>query len=123
MSLTAVNPEVIVCNIKRRFTGVSGTVNALVPLQASHLALGYLGSPIPAIGIAGENSPEGFVRLSLLQALRVSSKRLPDGRMRIWHVRRDHEMLLAVLLRDLFRLPIKLVFTSAAKHRHSWFPR
>ncbi|NCV14636.1 MAG: glycosyltransferase family 1 protein [Betaproteobacteria bacterium] len=123
MSMTAVNPEVIVCNIKRRFTGVSGTVNALVPLQASHLALGYLGSPIPAIGIAEENSPEGFVRLSLLQALRVSSKRLPDGRMRIWHVRRDHEMLLAVLLRDLFRLPIKLVFTSAAKHRHSWFPR
>jgi mannosyltransferase len=121
--MTAVNPEVIVCNIKRRFTGVSGTVNALVPVQAASMALGYLGSPIPAIAIAEEHSPERFARLSLIQALHLSSRRLPDGRKRIWHVRRDHEMLLAVLLRDLFRLPIKLVFTSAAKHRHSWFPR
>ncbi|MBU3748793.1 MAG: glycosyltransferase family 1 protein, partial [Burkholderiaceae bacterium] len=40
MPMTAVNPEVIVCNIKRRFTGVSGTVNALVPVQAASMALG-----------------------------------------------------------------------------------
>jgi hypothetical protein len=32
-------------------------------------------------------------------------------------------MMLAIFLRDVLRLPISLVFTSAAKHQHSWFPR
>jgi mannosyltransferase len=32
-------------------------------------------------------------------------------------------MMLVIFLRDVLRFPIKLVFTSAAKHRHSWFPR
>jgi mannosyltransferase len=53
----------------------------------------------------------------------LSGTRLPDGRKRIWHVRRDPEMMLAIFLRDVLRLPISLVFTSAAKHLHSWFPR
>jgi hypothetical protein len=37
--VATINPEVIVCNIKKRFTGVSGTINALVPVQARDLAL------------------------------------------------------------------------------------
>ena len=32
-------------------------------------------------------------------------------------------MMLSIFLRDVLRLPISIVFTSAAKHRHSWFPR
>jgi mannosyltransferase len=32
-------------------------------------------------------------------------------------------MMLTIFLRDVLRFPIKIVFTSAAKHRHSWFPR
>jgi len=123
MSASATNPEIIVCNIKRRFTGVSGTINALIPVQARTLSVGYLGTPIPAVTLAQRDSPERFKSLSFLQALELSRKRLPDGRPRIWHVRRDHEMLLGILLRDFLGLPIKLVFTSAAKHRHSWFPR
>jgi len=123
MSATAVDPEIIVCNIKRRFTGVSGTVNALIPVQARQVSVGYLGTSIPGIAIAQAKSPQRFARLSFIDALWLSCRYLPDGRKRIWHLRRDHEMLLAILLRDLFRLPINLVFTSAAKHRHSWFPR
>ena len=117
------NPEVIVTNIKKRFTGVSGTVNALLPVQARTLPIAYLGSDMPGAVLAAQQSGERFARLSFWQALRVSAKRLPDGRKRIWHVRRDPEMMLAIFLRDVLRLPISLVFTSAAKHRHSWFPR
>ncbi len=116
-------PEVIVCNIKKRFTGVSGTINALVPVQARMLNVGYLGNPIPGATLAQTQSPDLFKWLKFSEAVRLSFKRLPDGRKRIWHVRRDPEMLLAILLRDVLRLPIALVFTSAAKHRHSWFPR
>lgn len=117
------NPEVIVCNIKKRFTGVSGTINALVPVQARDLALAYLGTDIPGVTLAQTQSPQRFRRLGFWQALQISRRRLPDGRPRIWHVRRDPEMMLGILLRDVLRLPIALVFTSAAKHRHSWFPR
>lgn len=117
------NPEVIVTNIKKRFTGVSGTVNALLPVQARSLNVAYLGSDMPGATIAAQQAAARFTRLNFWQALRLSCTRLPDGRKRIWHVRRDPEMMLAILLRDVLRLPIALVFTSAAKHRHSWFPR
>lgn len=117
------NPEVIITNIKKRFTGVSGTVNALLPVQARTLNIGYVGSDMPGAGIAASESPERFQRLTFWRAVRFSFTRLPDGRKRIWHVRRDPEMMLGIFLRDVCRLPIALVFTSAAKHRHSWFPR
>lgn len=123
MTVSPPDPEVIVCNIKKRFTGVSGTINALVPVQARSLSIAYLGTPIPGASLAQAQSPERFRWLNLREAVRVSRRRLPDGRRRIWHVRRDPEMMLGILLRDVLRLPISLVFTSAAKHRHSWFPR
>ena len=107
------DPEVIVFNLKTRYTGVSATVNALVPWQLQQWRLAYCGTPL-SNGIAG---------LRLKEAIRVS-KRPPTGRdFRIWHVRRDHEMMAGLWARDVLRLPIKLVFTSAAQHRHGWFPR
>jgi mannosyltransferase len=61
--------------------------------------------------------------MTLRQAIAVS-RRPPDRRrFRIWHVRRDHEMMAGLWARDVLGLPIKLVFTSAAQHRHGWFPR
>ena len=110
------NMEVFVTNIKRRFTGVSATVNTLVPVQARSLRVGYVGSVLPNLAANGI-APTGFWR-----AAWASRKRLSDGRARIWHVRRDHEMMAALFLRDVLRLPIKLVFTSAAKHQHGRFP-
>ena len=123
MTNSSIDPEVIVTNIKKRFTGVSGTVNALLPVQARTLTVAYLGSDMPGASLAESQCGQRFARLTLWQALRVSASRLSDGRRRIWHVRRDPEMILAILLRDVLRLPISVVFTSAAKHRHSWFPR
>jgi mannosyltransferase len=41
----------------------------------------------------------------------------------IWHVRRNTEMRAALWARDVLRLPIRIVFTSAAQRRHSAFPR
>lgn len=117
------NPDVIITNLHRRYTGVSGTINALLPVQSRSLAVGFVGEPVPGAALAQARNPERFQHLSLWQAITLSRKPLPGGRQRIWHVRRDPEMMLAILLRDVLRFPIKLVFTSAAKHRHSWFPR
>ena len=117
------NPEVIITNMKKRYSGVSGTINALLPVQAKTLSIGFVGTDLPGGQLAQKNHPETFSYLSVWQAIWISRKRLPNGQPRIWHVRRDPEMMLTIFLRDVFRFPIKIVFTSAAKHRHSWFPR
>lgn len=107
------DPEVIVFNLKQRYTGVSATINALVPLQAQQWKLGFCGTRM-SNGIDG---------MTLRQAIDLSRKP-PSGRpFRIWHVRRDPEMMAAIFARDVLRLPIKLVFTSAAQHLHGRFPR
>jgi len=123
MPVLPADPEIIVTCLKRRFTGVSGTISALLPVQARRFALGYVGVDLPGSQAAARESPACFRPLSLWQALALSMRRIGDGRRRIWHVRRNHEMLLAIVLRDLLRLPIRVLFTSAAIRRHSAMPR
>jgi mannosyltransferase len=116
-------PEIIITNLKKRHSGVTSTINTLLPVQSKSIHIGYVGTDIPGAEIAETQNPCNFTRLTFFKAIKISIKRLPDGRKRIWHVRRDPEMLLAIFLRDFLRLPIKIVFTSAAIYRHSWFPR
>jgi mannosyltransferase len=104
--------ELLVTNIKKRYTGVSGTINALLPIQ----------SKMRKLKLIGDALPNGIASISYLEALRISKQALPNGkRFRVWHVRRDPEMIRAILARDVLKLPIKLVFTSAAKHQHGHF--
>jgi mannosyltransferase len=104
--------ELIVTNIKKRYTGVSGTINALLPVQIKKRRLVLLGDALP----------NGIASIKFWDAVRISKQPLTSGkRFRIWHVRRDPEMIRAIFVRDVMRLPIKLVFTSAAKHQHGRF--
>lgn len=107
------DPEVIVFNLKQRYTGVSATVNALVPLQMKQWRLGYCGTR-QSNGVAG---------MGWREAISVSRMPPPGRPFRIWHVRRDPEMMLGLWARDVLRLPIRLVFTSAAQHVHGAIPR
>lgn len=106
-------PEVVVTNLHCRFTGVSATVKALVPHQrrALDVALWDWG----CLGLGGE--------VGLLQLLRWGWSKPQIGRWRIWHARRDNELLVGLLLRSLLRQPWKVVFTSAAPKRPSWWLR
>lgn len=107
------DPEVIVFNLKQRYTGVSATVNALVPLQMKQWRLGYCGT----------TQSNGVVGMGWREAISVSRRPPPGLPFRIWHVRRDPEMMLGLWARDVLRLPIRLVFTSAAQHVHGAIPR
>ncbi len=113
MATPSPDPEVIVFNLKQRYTGVSATVNALVPLQLAQWRLAYCGTPL-SNGVSG---------MTLKEAIRLSRKPPADRPFRIWHVRRDHEMAAGLWARDVLRLPIRLVFTSAAQRLHGRFPR
>lgn len=99
---------VIVPNFKRRLSGVTSTIVQLVPLQAREIGIATLGPGLP------DHLPK--MRWWQLPAL---LRRPKDGGPRVWHARRNTEMLGGLILRDLFRAPLKLVFTSASQRRHT----
>lgn len=114
--------EVILTCLKRRFSGVSATIDALLPFQARLRPIAFVGAAVPSLAGVQSGSPH-FRRVRLGEAISISRRRLPDGRRRIWHVRRDPEMILGIFVRDVLRCPIRLVFTSAAIRQHSIVPR
>ncbi|MEP4194988.1 MAG: glycosyltransferase family 4 protein [Aliishimia sp.] len=106
-------PDLFVTNFNRNFTGVSSTTANVVRAQRSRYDMRLVGVELP-------DCPAPLpVRMA-----RALSVRAPNGKpFAIWHVRRNTEMRAAIWTRDVLRLPIKLVFTSAAQRRHSAFPR
>jgi len=48
---------------------------------------------------------------------------LPRDRWRVWHARRNVEMLLGLVLRRVFRRRLRLLFTSASQRRHSGYTK
>jgi mannosyltransferase len=100
-------------NLNRRFSGVTATVQVLLPLQARSLAIACLGHHLPT----------GVPSLRWRDILIHGWSRPKSAPVRIWHARRNIEMLSGVLLRDLLRQPWRLVFTSAAQRSHSRYTR
>lgn len=105
--------EIIATNFKRRLSGVTSTIVQLIPKQVE---LGY------HIATLGPGLPEDLPKLGLLRlpGLWMRPRR---RRSRVWHARRNNEMLVGLLLRSVLRMPLKLVFTSAAQRRHSNYTR
>lgn len=105
--------EVIAPNFKRHLSGVTSTIVQLVPFQrAQGLKIAALGPGLP------DSVPK--IRYRDLWKL---GRRPPSGKPRIWHARRNIEMLPGIILRDVLRAPLKLVFTSAAQRQHKALTR
>lgn len=105
-------PDLFVTNLNPRFTGVSATAANVIRQQVNHHDLRLVGHPLP-----GCPAP-----ISVAEARRLS-RDTGAAPFAIWHVRRNPEMRAAILARDLLRLPVRIVFTSAAQRRHSAYPR
>ncbi|TKT80446.1 glycosyltransferase family 4 protein [Aquamicrobium sp. LC103] len=104
--------RVIVPNFKRRLSGVTSTIIQLVPLQASLIGIATLGPGLP------DRLPR--MRWWQVASLLRRPERFP---VRVWHARRNPEMLAGVVLKKIFRAPLKLVFTSASQRRHTGWTR
>jgi mannosyltransferase len=102
--------KLFVTNFNRNFTGVSATAANVVRVQSNRHDLSLVGRPLP-------DCPAPITVQQARTATRGASP------FAIWHVRRNTEMRAAIWARDVLRLPIKIVFTSAAQRRHSAFPR
>jgi mannosyltransferase len=112
--ISARQVDIIATNIKYKYTGVTSTILALLPTQSQQVAIAALGH------MASPDWPQ----TTLLSLLRHGYSPTASGKpFRIWHARRNNEMILGVLLRDLLRLKLKLVFTSAAQRQHTSLTR
>ena len=103
-------PALIVTNFNPNFTGVSATAATVVRGQMRRYNLRLVGSPLPGC-------PTPTTIREARKLCRTAQQPV------IWHVRRNPEMRVAIWARDVLRLPIKIVFTSAAQRRHSAYPR
>jgi mannosyltransferase len=100
--------QVIAPNLKRRLSGVTATVVRLIPVQVRMIGIVATGPGLPA----------SLPHLSLWRL-----PFLPRDRWRVWHARRNTEMLMGLALRHLFRRRLKLLFTSASQRKHTGYTR
>ena len=101
------NIDVIAPNLKRRLSGVTATVVRLIPVQARMIGIVATGPGLP------DDVPH------------IPLWRVPflPRRLRVWHARRNTEMLLGLVLKHVLRMRLKLVFTSASQRKHSGYTK
>jgi len=100
--------DVIAPNLHMRYSGVTSTVMALLPHQAK----------VARIAAVGAHIPEIVPRVRMIDVILAGWQKT-----RVWHARRNDEMIVGLLLKYVLCQPWKLLFTSAAQRRHSAFTR
>jgi mannosyltransferase len=103
--------EVIIPNLHRRYSGVTATNRMIAPRVARLVRAAWL----------GRDAPENIQRITFRDLLRLrwaTHQRAP----RIWHARRNNEMMAGWLLK-LLGWNLRLVFTSAGQRHHTWTTR
>src|ERR1700733_6731312 len=83
----ALQLQLIVPNLHRRYSGVTATNRMVAPKLARMLAAAWL----------GPGAPGGIGRMGIADLAKVGRRRKPL----IWHARRNNEMIAGVLLRSL----------------------
>jgi len=97
-------------NLHYRYSGVTASIIAVVPEQAKTLAIASVGPHLP---------PQ-VPRISFWQVLSRGWSKPPGGlKRRIWHARRNDEMLVGVMLRRVLRQPWLLIFSSVAQRKRT----
>ncbi|EJF74908.1 glycosyltransferase family 4 protein [Bartonella birtlesii] len=105
--------EIIAPHFKKRLSGVTSTVIQLIPLQREQ------GVRISTFGFG---LPESLPALAFKDLFGLW-KSPRDKPFRIWHARRNIEMLCGIFLRDVLQMKLKLVFTSASQRHHKSFTK
>ena len=101
--------QVIAACLGRRFSGINASMIAVLPVLARHIRIAAMGFHIP----------EGIPRIRFRRFWRHCRR----GPWRVWHARRNIDMLAGLILRYLLRFKLVLLFTSAAQRHHSWITR
>lgn len=108
MFVNIADTDIIAPNLHLRYSGVTSTVMALLPRQARDCAIAAVGAHIP----------DSVPRVRMIDVIFGGWQK-----QRVWHARRNDEMIVGLFLKYVLRQPWKLLFTSAAQRRHSRFTR
>lgn len=100
--------QVIAPNLKRRLSGVTATIARLVPLQAKMIG----------IVATGPGLPDELPHLPVWRLAFLARKT-----RRVFHARRNTEMLLGLFFTRILRKNWKLLFTSASQRKHSGYTK
>ncbi len=108
-----ISPELVVLNLNKNYTGVSSTASAVIRIQEKKYEMKLVGYKLPNCSDL----------ISIIDAFSTCKKKPRNRPFIIWHVRRNIEIMIALWARDALKLPIRIVFTSAAQRLHSRYPR
>ena len=104
--------EVVIPNLSLRYSGGTAVNRTIAPLIAQRCRAAWF----------GPDRPEGIAGLRLRDLLMLRFRQPKTHAFRIFHARRNVEMLVGLVLKGLgFRF--KLIFNSAAQRRHSRYTR
>lgn len=106
--------ELILGNSNPRFSGVTSTMLQVLRHQKDMIKTAVLGK---------HHLPEGTPHITFGRLSRLLRKPLPDGRYRVFHARRNNEVIQALILKKIFRAKIRIAFTSTSQRNHSWITR
>ena len=102
------DPVVIVPNLKFRLSGVTSTIIALLPKQETLIK----------IAATGPGLPQEISKVKLWKIPFFSRKI-----SRVWHARRNTEMLVGIILKYVLKCNLRLLFTSASQRHHTKFTK
>jgi len=79
--------------------------------------------PVNTAVLGDHHLPKGILSLSFFDFVRLSRKLSSEGKMRVFHARRNDEMIQALIAKKVFGAKIKIAFTSTAQRHHSKLTR
>ena len=105
--------EIIIPNLNPRYSGVTAATAAVVPHQAKEFGFAQTGYALPL----------DIPCIGLRELFQLAARPLSGGKPRVFHARRNIEMLAGLVLKSILHRKLHLVFTSAAQRRHSAWTR
>ncbi len=106
--------ELILGNSNPKFSGVTSTMLQTSRYQQQQIRLAVLGK---------HHLDSCYQSVSFWQCILMCYQPLPSGHWRVFHARRNDEMIQALILKFVFAAKIKILFTSTAQRHHSGFTR
>ena len=101
--------EVIIPNLNWRYSGGTAVNRTIAPLIAKRWRAAWF----------GPHRPEGIAGLGLRELLRLRFRRPSHKKVRIWHARRNVEMIAGLLL-NLLGYRFAMIFNSASQRPKTW---
>jgi mannosyltransferase len=101
--------EVVIPNLNWRYSGGTAVNRTIAPLIAKRWRAAWF----------GPDQPEGIGGLSLSDLVRLRFRPPTHGKVRIWHARRNVEMIAGLFL-NLLGYGFALIFNSASQRPKTW---